>query len=406
MAWYWTMIGAFVESAEWLGLALQATEGIDHPGRIWAKAARAISNVDSDIFTPNLEYADFQASLGVLFEELHSAGPPPTPALGVLKPMLAFFSGNEQRAEAITEQILHSDDGWVRAAARMGRAGFAENEGQLVEMRGDIDAAYADFMQIGDRWGLSSTLTARGNVRAMDGDHAGAIDDYERALRYAGELGSTDDDSFIQLRLAGLRLRNGDIAAARATVERVRADITNRSQGLERGLYVDGMLMTIALRAGDLEQATAMAAGLRERLAAGPRTLMHGHMASLVGTMAAMVAIATGDLGLAMQDLTIAYPLAVGTQDLPIVSNVGVATAALAHALGRSTDAAEVLGAAARLRGSDDPFDPPIADIAGALRARLGEDFGEIYSGGKSLDRAAAIARLDPALVSALPAAG
>ena len=95
----------------------------------------------------------------------------------------------------------------------------------------------------------------------MDGDHAGAIDDYERALRYAKELGSTDDDSFIQLRLAGLRLRNGDLAAARATVERVRADIASRSQGLERGLYVDGMLMTIALQAGEVEQATAMAVG-------------------------------------------------------------------------------------------------------------------------------------------------
>jgi len=401
MAWYWTMIGAFVESAEWLGLALQATEGIDHPGRIWAKAARAISNVDSDISTPNLEYADFQASLAVLFEELQSAGEPPTPALGVLKPMLAFFSGNEQRAEAITKEILHSPDGWVRAAARMGRAGFAENEGQLVEMRDDIDAAYADFERIGDRWGLSSTLTARGNIRAMDGNHAGAIEDYERALQYANELGSADDDSFIQLRLAGLRLRNGELAAARATAERVRADIAGRSQGLERGLFVDGILMTIALQAGEVEQATAMAVALRERLAAGPRTFMHGHMAALVGTMVAMVAITTGDLTLAMRDLTTTYPLAVGTQDLPIVSNTGVAVATLGAALGRTADAAEMLGAAARLRGSDDRSDPPIATLTAALLGELGGGgFEQSYSRGKALDRAEAIARLDPALLT------
>jgi len=399
MAWYWTMIGASVESAEWLGLALHATEGIEHPGRIWARAARAISNVDSDVNTPNLDYADFQASLAVLFEELQLAAVPPTPALGVLKPMLAFFSGNEQRAEAITEEILNSADGWVRAAARMGRAGFAENEGQLTEMRDDIDAAYADFEQIGDRWGLSTTLTARGNIRAMDGDNAGAIDDYERALRYAKELGSADDDSFIQLRLAGLRLRNGELVAARATAERVRADIAGRSQGLERGLFVDGILMTIALQSDDLEQAAAMAAQLRERLAAGPRTFMHGHMAALVGTMAAMVAITSGDLSLAISDLTTAYPLAVGTQDLPIVSNTGVAVAALGDALGQPAVAAEILGAAARLRGSDDQFDPPIAKLTAALVDTLGGGFDERYARGTALNRAEAIARLDPALL-------
>ena len=399
MAWYWTMIGAFAESAEWLGLALHATEGIDHPGRIWARAARAIANVDSDITTPGLEYADFQASLAALFEELQSAAPPPTPALNVLKLMLAFFSGNIQRAEVITQEVVQSTDGWVRAAARMGRAGFAENEGQLVEMREDIDNAYADFMEIGDRWGLSSTLTARGNIRAMDGDHPGAIDDYERALRYAKELGSADDDSFIQLRLAGLWLRGGDLDAARAAVERIRDDIANRSQGLERGLYVDGMMMTIALRAGEFEQATAMAAALRVRLDAGPRTFMHGHMAALVGTMAAMVAIATGDLSLALRDLTAAYPMAVGTQDLPIVSNTGVAVAAFGNAIGHPADAAEVLGAAARLRGSDDRFDPPIADLVAALRAELGAQFDEIYARGKGLGRTEAIKRLDPALL-------
>ncbi|MET0865378.1 MAG: hypothetical protein ABWZ98_13680, partial [Nakamurella sp.] len=199
----------------------------------------------------------------------------------------------------------------------------------------------------------------------------------------------------------GLRLRNGELAAARATAERVRADIAGRSQGLERGLFVDGILMTITLQAGDLEQATAMATALRERLSAGPRTFMHGHMAALVGTMTAMVAIAAGDLSLAMRDLTVTYPLAVGTQDLPIVSNTGVAIATLGAALGHPADAAEMLGAAARLRGSDDRSDPPITNLTAALVGELGAEFDVLYEGGKGLDRAAAIARLDPVLLPA-----
>jgi len=127
---------------------------------------------------------------------------------------------------------------------------------------------------------------------------------------------------------------------------------------------------------------------------------MHGHMAALVGTMTAMVAITTGDLTLATGDLTITYPIAVGTQDLPIVSNTGVAVAALAAALGRHSDAAEMLGAAARLRGSDDRSDPPIAKLTAALMGELGGGFEESYSRGKALDRAEAIARLDPALLT------
>ena len=61
------------------------------------------------------------------------------------------------------ESILQSPDGWYRAAARVNRALFAENEGNLAQMRIDVDAAYEDFAQIGDRWGLASVLSARGN---------------------------------------------------------------------------------------------------------------------------------------------------------------------------------------------------------------------------------------------------
>ncbi|MEP6560904.1 MAG: hypothetical protein ABJD68_07495, partial [Nakamurella sp.] len=31
--------------ATWLGLALNATEGIDHPERLWAQAAQSVSSV-------------------------------------------------------------------------------------------------------------------------------------------------------------------------------------------------------------------------------------------------------------------------------------------------------------------------------------------------------------------------
>ena len=57
------------------------------------------------------------------------------------------------------------------------------------------------------------------------------------------ELGSMDDDAFIQLRLAGLQLRSGDSVGARRLIEQVRADSVGRTQGLERGLFADGILI-------------------------------------------------------------------------------------------------------------------------------------------------------------------
>jgi len=58
-----------------------------------------------------------------------------------------------------------------------------------------------------------------------------------------------------------------------------------------------------------------------------------------------------------------------------------------------------VLGAAARLRGSDDKSDPPIAKLTASLIGELGGGFLESYCRGKGLDRVEAIARLDPTLL-------
>jgi ATP/maltotriose-dependent transcriptional regulator MalT len=365
-----------------------------------------MSAMSADLASPDVSLEQVQDELRALCDELANAPAPRNSALLVLAPMLAYISGDLVRAESLMSSSLRSADGWVRAAIRATRAFFAENEGQLADMRADIDSAYQDFAAIGDRWGLSSVLTARGGVRTLDGDHDGAIEDYERALRYANELGSSDDDSLIQLRLAGLRLRVGDLAGARSTAEGVRDAIANRSQGIERGMFVDGVLMMIVLYEGDLATATAMAEDARRRVALTPTSFIHGHMSASVGGLTAQVAIQSGDLDTALADLLSAYPVAVSTHDMPIVAGVGVSVACLAAALDRPADAAVILGAAARLRGSDDRADPPVADLTAELHRRLGVEFDEAYASGKSLGRAEAIARLDPALLGEVPPAG
>jgi len=69
-------------------------------------------------------------------------------------------------------------------------------------------------------------------------------------------------------------------------------------------------------------------------------------------------------------------------------------------------EAAGMLGAAARLRGTHDRTDPQVRLLAGQIRAALGEiGFTEAYEKGWLLDGKAASAEVDPARLrrAALP---
>ena len=65
---------------------------------------------------------------------------------------------------------------------------------------------------------------------------------------------------------------------------------------------------------------------------------------------------------------------AVASRDLPIIGRVGEGLATLALQLGRPADAAEILGASLRMRGTDDPTNPEIAALLARLREALGEE--------------------------------
>ena len=73
--------------------------------------------------------------------------------------------------------------------------------------------------------------------------------------------------------------------------------------------------------------------------------------------------------------------------DMPIIAAVGVSVGWLASALGRTADAASILGAAARLRGSEDHTEPHIAELTRDLRASLGPQFDELFDCARALDR-------------------
>jgi hypothetical protein len=105
-----------------------------------------------------------------------------------------------------------------------------------------------------------------------------------------------------------------------------------------------------------------------------------------------------GELDLAREHAAGAHAAALAADDMPIAARVGEAVVALAVRLGRPADAAELLGASLRLRGTDDPTNPELARLRAELRDALGEQrFAAGVAAGRELDRSAALARLDPA---------
>ena len=116
------------------------------------------------------------------------------------------------------------------------------------------------------------------------------------------------------------------------------------------------------------------AAGMR-RLAQLPREHpLLGHIRSYLLTLGARIALDDGDLDRAGQVADESYASAVATNDLPILASTGVMVAELTAARGRPSDAAEILGAAARLRGADDRTAVDISALENCtLRGGLGD---------------------------------
>ncbi len=397
LGWHWSMTASHTESLAWMDFLLHLPGIEEQPEQVYLKAFRALSHLFTGLADAVDDEEKVKAEFAVIADELEFAPPPRWPALATLRPTLCFFGGGQKRALQLSEVLIQSPDPWLRAAIRSLRAGFAENVGDLEAMRVDVDAALADYELIGDGWGLATVLNSRAWIRTLSGDLPGAVEDYERAVGYLRALGGDDDDLLVYLRLAGLKLRMGDVVGARESLRDARGTETTGVHGMVRQMFVDGMEAHVLLAMGDGAGAKAICDRLRALLAVPhPAPYMRGQLAALTLSVTAAVALRTGDRRQMELDLAVAFPLAKATGDMPIVSGVGVGTAGLARLTGQWSDSAYMLGAAARLRGGDDFTEPTIASLVVALRAELGARFDEVYADGKLLSIEAALELLDP----------
>ena len=378
----------------WLEDAL-AVPGADESPLRWVAVAlaamsAAASGGDSDAIDSSLQ------QLGFVAERLAETELVGRPLLGILRPAIAFFAGLPELTDRLLAEGLASDHPWTRAAALMFRANVAENNGDIAAMQADIELALDEFRVLGERWGLSNTLSGLATLLTLQGELDRAEAAIAEALELMRLLNSTEDETYLLVRLADVALRRGEAAKARDLLRRA-VDLAEESGAPSEVVFTLTMLADVERQLGGVELARAMSDTALARLDA----MLPAHPA-LAHVRAVTLAIAArlrldDDVAASRTLLDGAYEAAVTTNDAPIAAMVGVVVAATERRSGNADVAAEVLGAASAMRGADDLSSVEIARLTGELRAELGDDgFETAYARGKGLDRAAALKRLDP----------
>jgi len=333
-----------------------------------------------------------------LIERLDTLDIDEYPVAGLLRPVYAVFVKDEERMRRYLAEARASRDPWLAAASLMMAAGLADNKGDLDAMRPAAAEAADRFRALGERWGLSAAVQIIGNIRMLDGDLDGATDAYNEAGRLLAELGSREDVSQVKLRLAEIAARQGNVEQARKLSEDARAAVEANGSIIDRGIAA-AWLAAFEVGMGDVDAARLAQAEAERFLAQfGPGHPARDHLAAMVASTSARIAIADGDLGAAREQAIRSYQEAVSADDMPLLAQASGTTAELALALGQPERAAELLGALIAVRGNDDPTDPTTAKLAPLLRAALGDDrYESACAAGRALGRVRAIERLDPA---------
>jgi ATP/maltotriose-dependent transcriptional regulator MalT len=205
----------------------------------------------------------------------------------------------------------------------------------------------------------------------------------------------------MRLQLAEIYARLGDPAAAREQADLAAAAASPSGATTFEALFADIARVELALMSGDMATARRSRDDAVERLHRLP-TLhpVKSHGLAVILSTAAKLDVDDGDLEQARRHLEEAYQAGINSKDMPIVATVGVAVAVFAHALGRSQETAEILGAAAQVRGADDLTHLDVRRLDGALGGLLAGQYAATYQRGKAMRRHDALARVDPASLS------
>jgi predicted ATPase/DNA-binding SARP family transcriptional activator len=319
---------------------------------------------------------------------------PSHPIAAMGEPMLALYDRDPNRAFAVFDRYMTSEDPWVRAAVPLLRGTFGSMLGRMDWAESDCRDALAAFRALGEAWGTAAVLMQLAEFARLRGENTAAIAALEEAGTLGRQLGAWGDLSHIGGKLAAVRLRLGDLAGARADLERAEREESARGIGQSDSATWLGLVRAELLyREGDTAAAGRICAGLLAQLEEKQSSWWFGVQAMIQARLA-LTALAGGDEARCRVLLAEALRIAVGWVELPPVADVIDAIAVLAQHSGEcATRVATLLGAAHAVRGCFDEGSLDAPAVRDAVRAVLGADeFGVAYERGRSLPRDDALA--------------
>ncbi|MGW3785862.1 BTAD domain-containing putative transcriptional regulator [Micromonospora chokoriensis] len=126
-------------------------------------------------------------------------------------------SGGSEHVNELMRELrrLVGSDVWINALGAMGSGSAQMWSGRWDQAGTELETALDGFRQAGDRWGCMITLGVLGELAAWRGDPEAAGACMDQAMGLAEELESVVDQADMLRTRGEIRLRAGDLAAAR-----------------------------------------------------------------------------------------------------------------------------------------------------------------------------------------------
>ncbi|MFI6271406.1 BTAD domain-containing putative transcriptional regulator [Micromonospora zamorensis] len=211
LSFYWWLRGMRGEAARLAANVLDLL-GAEAPPGLSEEFALCVYNT-------SLAGAGHLPSLGTQRSVIRSLDRPPR------QPFLLYLSGistgppsgGAEHVEELMRELrrLVGPDVWINALGAMGSGSALMWSGEWDRARRALATALDGFRSTGDRWGCMITLGALGELAAWQGDPETAGAHMDEAMGLVEALGSAVDQADMLRTRGEIRLRAGDLAAAR-----------------------------------------------------------------------------------------------------------------------------------------------------------------------------------------------
>ncbi|MFC9925173.1 BTAD domain-containing putative transcriptional regulator [Streptomyces sp. NPDC127190] len=272
---------------------------------------------------------------------------------------------------------------WSLALLDVGLAYQALFAGRAAAAEAAFTRAWEGFRATGDRWGLANCLDPLAGFAYGRGEYARALALLDEGLVHVRELDAPEETADLLRTRAITLLGRGSAQEAAAHFTRSydlarAAGATDKAAGALRGLG------DVARLTGDPARARVHYENALHTCAATWFSV--GETARIMIGLA-RTAAAEGDLGTAREWLAQAHAQALESPEVLLLADVADALAAVAP---RPERAAELLGAAAGLRGTPQLGDPDVVTTTEHTRACLSpKEFEQAFEQGRKLRSAA-----------------